>query len=88
MLKAEVKAAAEHAHQRSDGAITKSILEKSASWSIPIKKRDIIIRRGFESISINIEYSVTFTFFDSYNKTVKFQISVDVPMKESSGILH
>ena len=88
MLEAEVKSLAEHAHQRSDDAIMKGILEKSASWSIPIKKRDVIIRRGFNSISINIEYSVAFIFFEQYTKVVKFQVSVDIPMKESSGILH
>ncbi len=88
MLKAEVTSEAEHAHIRSDAALTKGILEKAASWSIPVKKKDVIIRRGFDSISIDIEYFVTFTFFDSYNKTVKFRIDVIEPLKESSGILH
>ena len=88
MLQAEVKAAAEHAHQRSDAAIIKSILEKAASWSIPIKKKDIFIRRGFDSVSIHIEYSVNLVFFDQYTKVVEFQVDAVVPVKESSGILH
>jgi hypothetical protein len=88
MLKAEVKAAAEHAHQRTDDAIVRNILEKSESWSIPIKKPDIIVRRSFDSISVNIDYSVRLVFFDQYVKVVRFEIAVNMPLKESSGVLH
>jgi hypothetical protein len=88
MLKAEVKAAAEHAHQRTDDAIVRNILEKSKSWSIPIKKKDVLVRRSFDSIAVNIDYSVELVFFDQYVKVVKFKIDVNVPLKESSGVLH
>ena len=87
MLVAEVKSQAEHAHARSDGSIRRSILEKAASWSVPIEKRHVIIRRNFDSISVDINYSVKFIFFEQYVKVMPFSIDVDMALKESSGIL-
>ncbi len=88
MLQAEVKSEAEHAHSRSDGAMRGNILEKAASWSIPIERKHVLIRRNFDSISIDINYSVEFIFFENYVKVMPFSVDVDMPLKESSGIMH
>ncbi len=88
MLEAEVKSQAEHAHSRSDAEMKRSILEKAVSWSIPIEKKHVLIRRNFDSISVDINYSVRFVFFEQYVKVMPFSVDVDMGLKESSGILH
>jgi hypothetical protein len=68
-------------HLRSDDELAARLLEKAETWSIPIKRDDIIIRRTYGSISVNIDYRITFTFFDRYKRVKKYRIDVKAPLK-------
>jgi hypothetical protein len=81
MLRGEVKSEARNAHKVSDEKLAARIFEKAGTWSVPIKREDIIIKRPYGSISINIEYYITYTFFGKYTKVKQFRIDVNVPVK-------
>lgn len=81
MLRGEVKSEAKNAHMISDEKLADRILEKAATWSVPIERDDIFIERPYGSISINIDYYITFTFFGKYTKVKQYRIDVNVPVK-------
>lgn len=87
MLKTEVEDEARLAHMYKDETIKRRILTKANVWNVPIDSESVEIGRGGDYINIAIEYTVTFSFFDSYDKEQKFRIDVTKPLKETSGVL-
>jgi hypothetical protein len=83
MMRAEVKTEVtkKDTRLRSDEELARRFLEKAETWSIPIKRDDIIIERPYGAISVNIDYSMTFTFFMKYKRVKKYRIEVNVPLK-------
>jgi len=88
MLKMEVVDEAKSAHMYNDAVLKKRILQKASSWSVPVGRRDIRIRRTSRHINIKINYTVSVSFFDRYTKVFKFRIETRKPLKEGSGILN
>ncbi len=87
MLKTEVEDEARNAHMYADETLARRILMKAQTWDVPIERDDLEIVRGRDFVNITIRYSVTMDFFGQYTKVQKFNIEVDEPLKESSGVL-
>lgn len=87
MLKTDVENEAKVAHMYTDQSIASRLLKKAVSWSVPIGQEDIEIIRGTGDIAISIEYIETVSFPGGYSKDLPFSISVEEPLKESSGAL-
>ncbi|MBI2411617.1 MAG: hypothetical protein HYV24_00195 [Deltaproteobacteria bacterium] len=87
MLKTEIEDEAKIAHMYSNQALQKRILTKAHAWSVPINEDNLEIVRGRDFISIQADYTVTFTFFNSYEKQQRFYIDVSKPLKDASGVL-
>ena len=87
MLKTEVEDEARNAHMYADETLARRILMKAQTWDVPIERDDIEIVRGRDFINITIRYSITMDFFGQYTKVQQFNIEVDEPLKESSGVL-
>ncbi len=68
-------------HLRSDDELAARLLDKAETWSIPVKRDDVIIRRPYGSISVNIDYSIAFTFFGRYTRVKKYSIDAKAPLK-------
>ncbi|MBE9529411.1 MAG: hypothetical protein IME99_09255 [Proteobacteria bacterium] len=87
MLKTEVKEEAQLAHKFTDSALVDNISSKAYLWNVPITLDDIIVTRGGESISINIDYAEQVDFLFSYTKIFYFEIAVNEPLKDDSDLL-
>lgn len=87
MLKTEVEDEAKIAHMYTNQVLEKRILTKAHAWNVPITADDLEIVRGRDFISIQIDYKVTFVFFNSYEKEQRFYIDVSKPLKDGSGVL-
>jgi hypothetical protein len=88
MLKTEVKDEARIAHMYSDEKVAERILDKAATWEVPLEKNGITVERWRDQINIKVAYTVHFTFFGRYSKSHVFHIDVDAPLKDTSRILH
>lgn len=87
MLKTEVEDEAKIAHMYTNQALQKRILMKAHAWNVPITEDNLEIVRGRDFISIQVDYNVTFVFFNSYEKEQRFFIDVSKPLKDGSGVL-
>lgn len=87
MLKTDVEDEARNAHMYADETLAKRILMKAQTWSVPIERDDIEIVRGRDFIAITVRYSVTIDILGQYTQVQKFNIAVDEPLKETSGVL-
>jgi hypothetical protein len=80
MMYYEVRSEAENARLYNDEEIRNRILKKAEDWSVPLKSRDLRIDRRARFIDISLDYSVTITFFQRYNRTFYYDISVREPL--------
>lgn len=87
MLKTEVEDEAKIAHMYTDQALGKRILMKANAWNVPITSDNLEIVRGRDFISIQVDYKVTFVFFNSYEREQRFYIDISKPLKDGSGVL-
>lgn len=87
MMKTDVEEEAKIAHMYSDPALAGRILEKASSWSVPVRREDISISRGFSDITIEVRYTVEIEFIGGYKKINQYYISVSEQLKEGGRVL-
>jgi len=87
MLKTEVEEEAKISHMYTSQVLEKRILTKAHAWNVPITSDNLEIVRGRDFISIQVDYTVTFTFFNQYEMAQRFYIDVSKPLKDGSGVL-
>jgi hypothetical protein len=72
-----------------DATMKKRILEKARSWSIPLNEEDVVISRGNEEITVEVQYTqiISLDFVDGYDWVIPVDIIATSPIRENSGIL-
>ncbi|MBI3399218.1 MAG: hypothetical protein HY026_08340 [Deltaproteobacteria bacterium] len=81
MFKVEVEAEAGTAYLHHDHDVIRHIMEKVKESELPIDDKDIIIERRENTIEISINYKIELNFFNSYYKTLYFNIDAIKPIK-------
>lgn len=88
MIKTDIEDEAKNAHMYSDRVLLQRILQKARTWEIPIGEDNIEIKRGYTSISVEVNYTQTIEFIGGYRKVIPVNISTVQPLKEPEGVLH
>ncbi len=77
----DVKSKTKSSRFYSDKKIVESILKSADSWDVPLKKEDIVIKRGNSEIEVSLNYDVTISFFNRYEKKFHYSIRSVSPIK-------
>lgn len=83
MLKTEVKDEAETASAYLDETLARRIVDKAAKWNVPLRREDIVIRRGFDDVTVEVNYSVEIDFPGGYKRIKHYSINVNTPLRET-----
>lgn len=83
MMSYEVESEAKNAEHYTDEQIFKHIMEKAASWWIPLESEAVEIERGYEDISITVKWTIEVSFFDRYKRIFDYRIAVTKPLKSA-----
>ncbi len=87
MMKTEVEEETGNAYMYSNEALTRRLIEKAGIWSILIDRRNIVIKRWSKEIVVEVNYTVTLTFFGAYERKIDYSIEATSPLKDTSHIL-
>ncbi|TAN63261.1 hypothetical protein EPN18_02925 [bacterium] len=89
MVKLDAKNESKMAHMYNDATMKKRILEKARSWSIPLNEEDVVISRGNEEITVEVQYTqvISLDFVDGYDWVIPVDIIATSPIRENSDVL-
>ncbi|MBI5467953.1 MAG: hypothetical protein HY891_02380 [Deltaproteobacteria bacterium] len=87
MIKTDVEEQTKIAHMYDDDALAARITKNAQSWSVPLAKDEIEVFRDRSDITITVRYTDTIVFFGRFIKEIPREITVQRPLKDSSGVL-
>ncbi len=87
MIKTDVEEQTKIAHMYDDAALAARITKNAQSWAVPLAKDEVEVVRDRYNITITVRYTDTIVFFGRTVKEIPREITVQRPLKDSSGVL-